>query len=96
MNHNTYWFEVMHYTDANGRDLIADWLSGLRDQRAGARISARIERLVLGLFGDCRSVKGGVWELRIELWPWIPSLFFKDGKDRNPAFVRRGQEYATI
>ena len=69
MNHSTYRFEVMHYTDANGRDLIADWLNGLRDQRAGARISARIERLVLGLFGDCRSVKGGVWELRIDYGP---------------------------
>ncbi len=50
---------VVHYTDTDGRDLIADWLNGLRDRRAMARIAARIERLELGLVGDCRSVRGG-------------------------------------
>ena len=61
--------EVLHYTDADGRDLIAAWLSSLRDQRAVARIAARIEHLELGLLGDCRSVKGGVMELRINYGP---------------------------
>ena len=32
--------EVFHYTDADGRDLIDDWLSSLRDRRAVARIAA--------------------------------------------------------
>lgn len=61
--------EVFHYIDANGRDLIDDWLSSLRDQRAVARIVARIERLELGLLGGCRSVRGGVRELRIDHGP---------------------------
>ena len=61
--------EVLHYTAADGRDLIEAWLDSLRDRRAVARIAARIERLELGLLGDCRSVKGGVRELRIDYGP---------------------------
>ena len=61
--------EVLHYTNTDGRDLIDDWLSNLRDRRAVARIAARIERLALGLRGDCQSVKGGVMELRINYSP---------------------------
>ena len=75
MSRNVSRFEVMHYTDQNGRDLIANWLSGLRD-----RISARIERLVLGLFGDCRSVKGGVLELRIDYGLGYRIYFARTGK----------------
>ena len=62
-------FEVVHYTNADGRDVIDAWLSGLRDQRAVARMAARMERLELGLLGDCRSVKDGVMELRIDYGP---------------------------
>ena len=69
MNSETSPFEVVHYTDADGRDSIDGWLSDLRDQGTVARIAARIERLELGLLGDCRSVKGRVRELRIDYGP---------------------------
>ncbi len=61
--------EVVHYIEADGRDVIDAWLSSLRDRRAVARIAARLERLELGLLGDCRSGKGGVMELRIDYGP---------------------------
>ena len=61
--------EVVHYTDLDGQDLIDKWFYTLRDKKAAARIATRIDRLELGLFGDCRYLKGGVSELRIDYGP---------------------------
>jgi putative addiction module killer protein len=41
------------------------WLRALRDKQAIARIAARIRSFELGNSGDCKPVKGGVWELRV-------------------------------
>ena len=88
--------EVFHYTDVDGRDLIDNWLTNLRDRRAVARTAARIEHLELGLLGDCRSVKGGVMELRINYGPWVPCLFCHDPEARHFAAGRWYQGDATV
>ncbi|MDP8050817.1 type II toxin-antitoxin system RelE/ParE family toxin [Pasteurella atlantica] len=41
------------------------WLDSLKDFRAVARISARIDRLKMGNLGDHKSVGSGIFELRI-------------------------------
>ena len=48
---------------------FAEWLRGLRDLRAAARIQIRIDRLALGNPGDVRPVGEGVSELRIDYGP---------------------------
>lgn len=46
--------------------VFSDWLGSLRNRRARARIVTRLDRLVGGNFGDHKSVKNGVIELRID------------------------------
>lgn len=38
----------------------------LNDKQARARIEARFFRLATGNFGDCKPLRDGVWELRID------------------------------
>jgi putative addiction module killer protein len=43
------------------------WLSNLADQKAKARILARLASATFGNFGDCESVGEGVSEMRIHV-----------------------------
>jgi putative addiction module killer protein len=44
-----------------------EWLSRLADQKAKARILARLTSAALGNFGDCEPVGEGVSEMRIHV-----------------------------
>ena len=50
-------------------DVYANWLDGLHDLRARARVQARVERLAAGNPGDVKPVGEGVSELRIDYGP---------------------------
>ena len=50
-------------------DRYAQWLDGLRDIHARARVLVRVERLAAGNPGDVKSVGEGVSELRIDYGP---------------------------
>jgi len=49
--------------------VFADWMAGLRDIRARAKIAARIDRMAFGNPGDVEPVGEGVSELRIHYGP---------------------------
>ena len=59
--------------------LFAEWLDGLRDLRARARVQVRIERLASGHIGDAKPVGEGVSELRIDYGPGYRVYFTKRG-----------------
>lgn len=61
--------EIRIYTDAAGRAPFEEWLNALKDVQGRARIRARIARLQAGNFGDCKPLRDGVQELRIDHGP---------------------------
>ena len=58
---------------------FSDWLSGLRDHRAKARIAARVRRLAHGNPGDVAPIGEGVSELRIHAGPGYRVYFVRRG-----------------
>jgi len=58
--------QIQHYIDNNGKNHYATWRKGLRDNKACIAIDWRITRMALGNFGDCKPLRDGVWELRID------------------------------
>lgn len=61
--------EVRHYLSRAGKDIFGDWLTELTDARAQAKIASRINRLAAGNFGDCKSLRQGLYELRVDWGP---------------------------
>lgn len=62
-------------------ETFVQWLDGLRDVRARARVQVRIERLAAGNPGDVEPVGEGVSELRIDYGPGYRVYFKKHGRD---------------
>ena len=60
---------LRRYQVASGKELVTEWLDGLKDMRARAKIQARIDRLESGNPGDCEPVGEGVSELRVHYGP---------------------------
>lgn len=59
---------------------FARWIDGLADRDVAGRIAKRIVRLQAGLFGDVKSVGGGVSELRIDHGPGYRVYFARRGR----------------
>lgn len=59
---------------------FANWLAGLSDRAARARIAVRLDRLALGNAGDVKPVGGGISELRIAYGPGYRVYFVQRGE----------------
>ncbi len=70
---------VVFYQDATGKEPFNDWLRSLRDARVRRRILSRLLRVESGNYGDCRSLKDGVFELRFVFGPGYRVYFGEDG-----------------
>ena len=72
--------EIRHYVNIVGRDIFDEWLTELADLRARAKIAARINRLAVGNFGDCKPLGRGLYEFRIDWGPGYRVYYAMIGK----------------
>lgn len=83
---------------------FADWLDGLGDKRAAAKVAQRIVRVQAGLMGDVKFFDG-IGELRIDFGPGYRVYFVKRGntviillcggdKSSQPRDIKQAMEMA--
>ena len=71
---------IIHYITQNGMDVYQEWVDSLRDSRAKIAILRRIDRAVLGNFGDHKSCREGVSEMRVDVGPGYRVYYFQHGQ----------------
>lgn len=64
---------------ADGRVPFKEWLLKLPDIRVRARIVTRLQRLASGNVGDCKLLRDGVFELRIDQGPGYRIYYARPG-----------------
>ena len=72
-------FELEYYITIKGKKPFKDWLAGLKDVSARAKIRVRLDRVRLGNMGDARSVGDGVSELKVDYGPGYRIYFSREG-----------------
>lgn len=96
--------ELREYVDPSGKNIIREWLRNTRDIRARAKIATRLGRLVAGNFGDCKSLGGGIFEVRIDWGPGYRVYYARVGaacilllcggdKRKQPSDIQRAERY---
>ncbi len=59
--------ELLRYRSEDGHEPFTEWILGLSDRSAQARIRIRLRKIEVGNFGDSAPVGDGVIELRIHI-----------------------------
>ncbi len=73
--------EVRHYLSRAGKDVFDDWLTQLADLHAQAKIASRINRVAAGNFGDCKPLRPGLYELRVDWGPGYRVYYAMIGRE---------------
>ncbi len=69
--------EIEVYKTARGRRPFDEWFESIREKTTRAKILTRLDRLRLGNFGDCKTIEGGITELRIHYGPGLRIYYAK-------------------
>ena len=70
--------EIELYKTAAGKRPFEIWIREIKEIYTRAKILTRLDRLKLGNFGDCKTLQGGVCELRIHYGSKIRNLIWED------------------
>ena len=71
-------FEIREYTEF-GNSLFAKWFNAL-DAVTAARVDRYVRRLEAGNFGAAKSLREGVFELRLDFGPGYRVYYGREGK----------------
>lgn len=71
---------LMEYVTPEGGNPFREWVGGMRDVQARAKVRIRLNRVRLGNFGDAKPVGGGVCELRVPCGPGYRVYFARAGR----------------
>jgi putative addiction module killer protein len=71
-------FEIKEYTET-GHSPVADWFNSL-DAVTAARVDRYVRRLETGSFGAAKSLREGVFELRLDFGPGYRMYFGRESK----------------
>jgi putative addiction module killer protein len=95
-------YELIVYNTVAGREPFQDWLNSL-DQSVLWKIESRMERLQYGHFGDTKSLKEGLFELRFKnpafriyyalIEHQIVLLICGGDKNKQSADIKKSKEY---
>jgi putative addiction module killer protein len=96
--------ELLRYQREDGVEPFTQWLGGLRDKAAEARIRIRLRRVEAGNLGDCEPVGRGVTELKVHVGAGYRVYFGRHGralvillcggdKGSQAADIRRAKDY---
>jgi len=97
-------YELRIYTNAEGSAPFEEWLKALKDIEGRARIRARLARVQAGNLGDCKPLRNGVQELRIDHGPGYRVYLSRQGpvmvlllcgsdKHRQSVVIEKAIEY---
>jgi putative addiction module killer protein len=87
--------DLFHYITPAGSNVFREWLRGLNDPDARARVTLRVSRLAAGNFGDCKPLRDGVWELRIDYGPGYRVYYAKIGSQALLIFGGGDKRYQS-
>ena len=73
-------YEITDYLTREGVDPFLDWVRGLSDRQARARVLVRVQRMASGNFGDYKQLSDGVCELRVDYGPGYRVYYARVGR----------------
>jgi putative addiction module killer protein/probable addiction module antidote protein len=87
--------ELRYYQTAAGERPFVEWLAGLNDRQARARVEARLARVAAGNLGDVETAGEGVLELRIDWGPGYRVYFSRLGQVSSFSFAGGTKGHST-
>ena len=71
---------VVHYITKDGIDYFDRWMRR-QTPNLRARVQTRVDRIILGNFGDHKGVGSGIYELRLNFGAGYRIYYGQDGSD---------------